>query len=120
MSQKAARKKAEVKEEGASIEKTVHEAPKLAPTPLATVLSRHEGVMQPRSAKGFSMGELNAAGIAFDVARGLKLSLDIRRRSSLDDNVGRLKAWYQPTPKKTEEPKTERKTKVKRKGIGIR
>jgi len=112
---KTAKKKAEPKEEQVKTEVTSHEVASMPPAPRATVLSRHEGTMHLRSAKGFSLGELAKAGIAFTVAKGLKLPLDIRRRSSLDDNVGRLKAWHKPAPKKAKEPKAEKKAKPAKK-----
>ncbi len=83
------------------------------PSPHAMVLSRYDGEMHERHAKGFSFGELAAAGLTKVAALGLGVPVDIRRRSSLDDNVGALKAWYKPAPKKAKEPEPEKAKPVK-------
>lgn len=115
MSEKAAKKKAtarapsrkkteKVESETGAV-KTEDSAAKTAPAPEASVLSRYEGKMHERHAKGFSFGELAAAGLTLTVARRSKVPVDIRRRSSLDGNVAALKEWYVPAPKKPKEPK---------------
>jgi ribosomal protein L13E len=114
MSKKAAKKKAPAKSKKKKAEKveavpreTKSEEPamKARPAPQASVLSRFDGDMYERRAKGFSFGELAAAGLTFTVARVMGLPVDIRRRSSIDGNVSALKSWYVPAPKKAKEPK---------------
>jgi hypothetical protein len=60
--------------------------------------------MHRRQARGFSFGELGAAGVGLVFARDHEVMIDIRRRSVLDENVEGLKGWYVPPPKK---PKRE-------------
>lgn len=111
---KAARKKSEPKKE---VEGEEASAPVLivGASPQAMVLSRHEGDMHERHGKGFSFGELASVGLTKVSALGLGVPVDIRRRSTLEDNVSALKGWYQPPPKKTKEPKTEKPKPAKRK-----
>jgi ribosomal protein L13E len=71
---------------------------KLLPAPV--VLARHERGSQERDARGYSLGELGSAGITFIVAKKAHVPIDIRRRSVLEGNVGKLKEWYVPEPKK--------------------
>jgi len=66
----------------------------LGPLPEATVTSRHIDSMHERPARGFSFGELAAAGVPLNAARREGLSLDIRRRSVVDGNVETLKGWF--------------------------
>ncbi len=128
MSEKAAKKKALAKEPSkkkpekveseAGTAKTEDRAAKMAPAPEASVLSRYEGRMHERHAKGFSFGELAAAGLTFTIARRIGVPVDIRRRSSLDGNVATLKEWHVPAPKKPKEPKepkVEKKAKATKK-----
>ena len=111
-----ARKTAPKKEETTTVQETAPSesstpASSAGPVPQATVLSRHDGTMHLRGAKGFSLGELSAAGLTFTLANGLGVPLDIRRRSSLDTNIDALKGWYKPVPKKAKAPKSETKPK---------
>ena len=124
MSEKAA-KKAPAKRGGAKRAPTkrkapkaerkeaVEEGPKMAsertPAPVPVVLTRHESAMQQRDARGYSLGELESAGIAFIVAKRIRVPLDIRRRSVLEGNVAKLKGWYQPVPKKARTEAAESK-----------
>ncbi len=98
---KSTRKK--VKAAGAAKEKAP-KAPRPRPTgpaPSATVLSRHNDGMHERPARGFSLGEIDAASIPAASAKGLKLLVDSRRRSTLEGNVDALREWYQgPTREK--------------------
>lgn len=63
--------------------------------PHPRVLARHNGSLKERSARGFSWGELSAAGVERRVARGWGVQVDIRRRSTVTSNVERLKSWLQ-------------------------
>jgi ribosomal protein L13E len=135
MSEKAAKKKGSAKETGAkkSAKKAVpkqiktRKAAKVAPKepkaeavdkavefrtiPVPVVLARHEYGMQERDARGYSLGELASVGVSFNVAKRMKVPIDIRRRSVLEGNVGSLKSWYVPEPKK---PKVETGEKAER------
>jgi ribosomal protein L13E len=91
----------EVKVESAPVVET-------EPSPQAVVMARHEYSSQERRGKGFSFGELSAAGLTLIVAKSLSVPVDIRRRSVLEGNVGALKGWYKPAPKKAKEPKPEK------------
>ena len=62
--------------------------------PEAMVMSRHETGMVSRKAKGFSLGELAAAGVAPRLAAKWGASIDLRRRSVIEGNVGSLKEWH--------------------------
>ncbi|MDG6903156.1 MAG: ribosomal protein L13e [Nitrososphaerota archaeon] len=62
--------------------------------PEAMVMSRHETGMVSRKAKGFSLGELAGAGVAPRVAARWGASIDFRRRSVIEGNVGSLKEWH--------------------------
>jgi hypothetical protein len=42
------------------------------------------------------------------VALSLRVPVDLRRRSALEGNIGALKGWYKPAPKKAKEPKPEK------------
>jgi ribosomal protein L13E len=50
--------------------------------------------LHERAARGFSFGELSSAGIPLDAAKRQDLSVDIRRRSVVDQNVEALKGWF--------------------------
>lgn len=76
---------------------------KLVPAP--RVIARHEREMIQRGARGYSLGELESAGIAFVVAKKAGVPLDARRRSVLDANVESLKGWYVPPPKAVKKEK---------------
>lgn len=102
----------EARGEESAEEATVTTTALSGPVPQARVTSRHELEMHERRAKGFSFGELSAASITFTIARGLGLPVDIRRRSTLEDNVTELKGWYKPAPRKAPtEPRPEKKAK---------
>jgi hypothetical protein len=60
-------------------------------------VSRHGTGLTSRDGRGFSVGELNGAGITTLSARRLGLRVDVRRRSVLDDNVASLRGWSVPT-----------------------
>ena len=66
----------------------------LGPSPRAMVESRHRFSMQVREARGFSLAELESAGIPRGGVRRLGIPLDIRRRTALDQNVEKLRGWY--------------------------
>jgi ribosomal protein L13E len=117
MSEKPAKKKARAKPAAKKKKKAKEEVPaevkpeparvEMGPAPQVRVMARHDYSTQERRGKGFSFGELSAAGLTYLVARSLKVPVDIRRRSVLDWNVGSLKGWYKPAPKKAKEPKAE-------------
>jgi ribosomal protein L13E len=125
---RAAAKKTPSKTEKEEVaEEAVKTVVEQRPAPAPVVLVRHERGMQQRRARGFSLGELGSAGITFIAARRVRLPVDPRRRSVLDGNVGKLKDWYVPEPKKAasekpekaekrpkKAPKTSRATKAKK------
>jgi ribosomal protein L13E len=112
---KAAKKKPEPKPKAESeAGEAVAPVVSAGPSPQAMVESRFKGGMVERHAKGFSFGELAAVGLTKVAALGLGVPIDVRRRSSLDDNVGALKSWYKPAPKKAKEPKPEKAKPAKR------
>jgi ribosomal protein L13E len=74
----------------------------LGPAPSATIISRYNDSTQERAARGFSFGELESASISLIEARNQKLSVDIRRRTILDDNIESLKAWLKDEPPSSE------------------
>lgn len=71
--------------------------------PSATVEVRHGGRMMQRQARGYSLGEVEQAGLNFGLARKWGLLVDDRRRSTLEGNVASLKKWSPQTKKTTEE-----------------
>lgn len=106
MSDKAPKKKVRAKpaaKKKAAKEDDKSEAPKdesapvvqMGPSPQATVMARHEYSSQERRGKGFSFGELAAAGVSFVIARSLSVPVDLRRRSTLDGNVDRAEGLVQ-------------------------
>ena len=98
----AAKKKKAEKAESKSVEAKTEPAPVVSvePSPQARVIARHEYSSLERRGKGFSSGELSAVGLTFVVAKSLKVPIDVRRRSVLEGNIGALKGWYKPEPKK--------------------
>ncbi|MDA4117728.1 MAG: hypothetical protein OK455_05225 [Thaumarchaeota archaeon] len=74
----------------------------LGPAPSATIISRYNDSTQERDARGFSFGELESASISLIEARNQKLSVDIRRRTILNDNIESLKAWLKDEPPSSE------------------
>ncbi|MDE1858439.1 MAG: ribosomal protein L13e [Thaumarchaeota archaeon] len=74
--------------------------------PEAMVMSRHETEMVSRRGKGFSLGELAGAGVAPRLAAKWGASIDPRRRSVIEANVGSLKEWRShAVPEAVKEPK---------------
>lgn len=61
--------------------------------PVAFVSARHEAGMVSRPGRGFSLGELTAAQLPFNLARRWGLRLDLRRRSTIGGNVASIKTW---------------------------
>jgi len=55
------------------------------------LVKRHVATLSHKKGKGFSRGELVAAGLSVQEARRLGLYVDERRRSSLEQNVQALK-----------------------------
>jgi ribosomal protein L13E len=106
----AAKKKVAHKAHAHAKEVKAEAAPVLEaePSPQAVVMARHEYSSQERRGKGFSFGELSAAGLTLIIAKSLSVPVDIRRRSVLEGNIGALKGWYKPAPKKAKEPKPEK------------
>lgn len=84
------------------------------PVPQPLVMTRHEREMKERRGKGFSWGELGAAGINHATAMNWGLSIDPRRRSVLDGNVAAVKTWASHAKSKkaeSEVSKAEREVK---------
>jgi large subunit ribosomal protein L13e len=52
-----------------------------------------------RTGRGFSQDELKEAGLTVGEARHLGVPVDLNRRTSYVDNVGRLKAWVEEAKK---------------------
>lgn len=71
--------------------------------PSAIVEVRHGGRMMQRQASGYSLGEIEQAGLNLGLVRRWGLLVDGRRRSTLEDNVASLKKWSSQTKKTTEE-----------------
>jgi len=84
------RAKGEGKKAGAVIQKMAKPS---GPVPSATIQSRHGPGSVTRAGRGFSMGELAAAGVPVNMADRWGLHVDVRRRSSLEANVGDLRRW---------------------------
>jgi ribosomal protein L13E len=61
--------------------------------PTATVSSRHGADLVMRPGRGFSLGEIESAGVHLHTAKTWGLPLDIRRRSVLEGNVTSVKKW---------------------------
>jgi len=85
----------------------VKETPRLGPPPMPTVESRHLESLHERQARGFSFGELASAGVPVAAAKREELSIDIRRRSVLEENVGKLKVWFRRAGNGGDEGKKE-------------
>ncbi len=111
----AARKKApkEEKAEPAAEVTAARADPGPAPTPV--VLARHDREMKERDARGYSLGELESAGVGVLFARRNDVRVDSKRRSVLERNVSSLRGWYVPEPKtrKAEEAREEKEKKKK-------
>ena len=98
------------------------------PEPLASITSRHAQGNISRRARGFSLGELNAGGVPRGLATGWGLQIDIRRRSTLEPNVGVLRKWHGSATAKlgevkkveTELAKVEKKVEAEAKKEGAR
>jgi len=88
-------KKPAEKKEAVAAEMAKTEAVKLRPPPTAMVSWRHLDSLHERQARGFSFGELASAGIPLNTAKSQALSIDIRRRSVRDENVNKLRAWFE-------------------------
>ena len=115
---KADRKEAETKEAVPGSEP--RQVVEVKPVPAPRVIARHEREMMQRSARGYSLGELESAGLAFVVAKKAGVPLDLRRRSVLGANVESLKGWYVPPVKPVKKegaeqakPKKKQKKAVK-------
>ena len=67
---------------------------KVGPPPTELVAVRHIDSSHERAGRGFSFGELSSAGIPLNTAKHQDLSVDIRRRSVVDQNVEALKGWF--------------------------
>ena len=101
---KVAQKPKEKVERKESPPKTVAkpEPLKLGPPPTPMITARHVGTgdARERIARGFSFGELASAGVTINTARHQSLSVDLRRRSVVEQNVEMLKGWLKSSPKK--------------------
>lgn len=69
--------------------------------------------------RGFSPSELEKAGLNKQQAKQLGITLDVKRKSSHDENIATLKAHAETAktknPSKTKTPKTEPQPKKKAK-----
>ncbi len=108
---KAPERKKQTAAKKASAEGAAKAIAQQEPAPAPFVLARHEYEMMERVARGYSRGELGAAGIELVVARKAGVTVDPRRRSVLEGNVSMLKAWYVPAPKK---PRVEAEGKAEK------
>lgn len=66
--------------------------------PKAQVVARHGLDTVTRLGRGFSLGELEGAGLPEGLAREWEVRVDYRRRSVLDENVSALKVWSSHRP----------------------
>jgi ribosomal protein L13E len=75
---------------------------KLGPAPTAMIMTRHvdSNTMHQRRARGFSFGELASAGVPPNTVKHQDISVDIRRKSVVEQNVEMLKGWYKTSTKK--------------------
>ena len=120
---KAPRKKAAKPKKKAKMAEQTEEEKRETPTPparvdlgehpLPTVESRHKFSMESRQGRGFSFGEIQSAGIPrVDVAKH-RIPLDIRRRTTLDQNVQSLRNWFgqaaRPSAEHAAKPAAKRK-----------
>jgi ribosomal protein L13E len=115
---KAPERKKRAAAEKASAQRAAKAVAEQTPAPAPFVLARHEYEMMERVARGYSHGELEAAGITVIVARKAGVRVDPKRRSVLEGNVSMLKGWYVPAPKKAKveaEEKAEKPAKKKAK-----
>jgi len=88
-----AKKAAEKKE--APVKAVVKAGPvQLGPPPGAIIVARRVDSLRRRAARGFSFRELASAGVPLNAAKREGLSIDIRRRTTLDGNVEELKEWF--------------------------
>ncbi|MDA4122246.1 MAG: hypothetical protein OK456_03585 [Thaumarchaeota archaeon] len=130
MSEKAAKKKAPAKKSSAKTAKPkktkakaekqpsteepkVSQKPVLGPSPRPMVEARHRRSMRERAAKGYSSGELESVGLGFLEARKHHVPIDIRRRTTLDENVQKLKGWYKVPESKAAKPAATEKAAAK-------
>jgi ribosomal protein L13E len=92
---KVAKPKVEKVEKKEAPQKPVVKAERveLGPAPSAVIAARHLDSMQERPGRGFSFAELTSAGVEFNLARREGLSVDVRRRSTVEGNVEALKQW---------------------------
>ena len=63
------------------------------PVPFPVVGARHSGSIQVRKARGFSKSEMSSAGLSTISAQRWGVPVDLRRRSLLQENADKLKAW---------------------------
>ena len=75
--------------------------------PLAVVTVRHGSRLMSRQAKGYSVREVEQAGLGVRLARKWGLSVDDRRRSALEGNVSSLKKWISQAKKTTTEARVQ-------------
>ena len=59
--------------------------------------------------KGFSITELNKAGVSIEIARKYGLRIDSRRKSVHQENIEKLKTWNSKLSKKKEEIQKSKK-----------
>ena len=85
--------------------------PSLGEPPSAEVSSRHLDLMRTRAARGFSIGELDSAGVPPSAAKRQEVSVDVRRRSVVSANVEKLRSWFKPGASETAKEKPKPKAK---------
>jgi large subunit ribosomal protein L13e len=87
---------------------------------IKAIITKQNG--KPSQSRGFSLSELKSAGLNKQDAKKIGIPLDVKRKSSHDQNIATLKAHAQdakakaeakpkaPAPTETEKPKKKAKS----------
>ena len=77
--------------------------------PIARVSRLKNSKQVKARGKGFSIKELNKAGVSIEIARKYGLRIDSRRKSVHQENIEKLKKWNSKLSKKKEEIQKSKK-----------
>ena len=78
--------------------------------PIAHVLRFKRSKQVKTKGKGFSVTELNKAGVTIEIARKHGLRIDYRRRSAHQENTEKLTKWLSNLSKKKVDTQKSKKT----------
>lgn len=81
--------------------------------PIAHVFRFKKSRQVKAKGKGFSIMELNKAGVSIEIARKYGLRIDSRRKTVHQENIEKLKKWISKFIKKKEETQKSKKAREK-------